>query len=99
MEEKAVKKAVKKEKPAKAEKPIGEVTHYYGKIGVAIVKFNKAVPVGTKLAYKGATTDFEDVVESIQYEHAAIQEAPKGKQVGIKVKDKVHEGDSVYPAK
>ena len=40
---KLVKKAVKK---VAKEKPIGKVTHYYGGIGVAIVKFNKAVKKG-----------------------------------------------------
>ena len=83
---------------AKEPKPIGEVTHFYGKIGVAIVKFNKAVPVGTKLAFKGANTDFEEVVKSMQYDHKDIVEAPKGKEVGIKVKEKVHEGVLIYPA-
>lgn len=85
-------------KAPKAPKPIGKVTHFYNKIGVAIVKFTKAVPVGTKLAFKGATTDFKEVVQSMQYEHESIESAPKGKQVGIKVKERVHEGDSVYAA-
>lgn len=85
------------EKSPKAPKPIGEVVHFYNKISVAIVKFNQTVPTGTKLAFKGATTDFEEVVDSMQYDHKPIDEAPKGKQVGIKVNEKVHEGDLVYP--
>ncbi len=80
----------------KAEKPIGVVTHFYGGLEVAIVKFGAAVPVGTKLHFKGATTDFEDTIRSMQYDHQAIQEAKKGQEVGIKVKDKVREGDEVY---
>ena len=85
------------EKTPKEAKPIGEVVHFYNKIGVAIVKFGKAVPVGTKVAFKGATTDFEETIDSMQYDHKPIEEAPKGKQVGIKVGEKVHEGDLVYP--
>ena len=88
----------KKTRAKKAPKPIGAVTHFYNKIGVAIVKFNKAVPAGTKLAFKGATTDFQEVVESMQYNHEPIAKAPKGKLVGIKVKKSVREGDAVYPA-
>jgi translation initiation factor IF-2 len=80
----------------KAEKPIGVVTHFYGGIEVAIVKFNIPVAVGTKLHFKGATTDFTDTARSIQYNHQAIEEAKKGQEVGIKVKDKVREGDEVY---
>jgi hypothetical protein len=94
-----VAKTPKAPKAKKAPKPIGAVTHFYGKIGVAIVKFNKAVPVGTELHYKGATTDFKEVAGSMQYDHKPIEEAPKGKEIGIKVKQHVREGDEVYEAK
>lgn len=90
----SAKKAVRKS--AKAPKPIGKVTHFYSEISVAIIKFNKKVPTGIALYFKGATTDFKDTAKSIQYDHKPIAAAPKGKQVGIKVKKRVREGDSVY---
>lgn len=96
-EKKGAKKTAGKAKAAKAEKPIGEVTHFYSKIGVAIVKFNAVVPVGTKVSFKGANTDFEETIDSMQYDHKPIDEAPKGKEIGIKVSEKVHEGVLVYP--
>lgn len=80
----------------KQEKPIGEVTHYYGGIGVAIVKFNKPVKAGTALRFEGHTTDFIQTVSSMQYDHKEIDPAPKSKEVGIKVNDKVREGDKVF---
>lgn len=83
-------------KPVPAGKPIGEVTHYFGNIDVAIVKFSKPVKVGTTVRFKGATTDFAQTIESMQYEHKEIGEAKKGQQVGIKVKEKAHEGNEVY---
>lgn len=89
----AAKKAAKK---AKAPKHAGVVTHFYGEIGVAIIKFNKKVPVGAMLAFKGATTDFEDVIKSMQFDHKPIAAAAKGKEVGIKVKKRVREGDKVH---
>lgn len=85
-------------RPMKAAKPIGRVTHFYNHIGVAIVKFSKPVSAGAKLHYKGATTDFIDTAKSLQYDHKEIARAPKGKQVGIKVKKRVREGDEVYRA-
>lgn len=85
-------------KTAKEPKPVGKVTHFYGGIGVAIVKFSKKIPAGTKLTFKGETTDFEQMADSMQYDHQPIMEAPKGKEVGIKVKEKVREGDQVYEA-
>ena len=85
-------------KAPKAPKPIGAVTHFYSHLKVAIVKFKKPVKVGVRLHFKGATTDFQDTVNSMQYDHKTIDMAPKGKEVGIKVKDKVREGDEVYAA-
>lgn len=83
---------------AKEPKPIGAVTHFYSNIGVAIVKFNKKVDVGTRVHFKGATTDFETAVDSMQYDHKPIEAAKKGQEVGIKVSEKVREGDEVYAA-
>jgi putative protease len=79
-------------------KPIGEVTHYYSNLEVAIVKFNKPVEVGAKVRFKGATTDFEETISSMQYDHKPIDKAKKGQEVGIKVREKVRQGDKVYPA-
>ncbi|MFA5084235.1 MAG: translation elongation factor-like protein [Candidatus Paceibacterota bacterium] len=84
-------------KPCCEEKPIGEVTHYFGGINVAILKFKKTVNVGEKIKIKGANTDFEQKIESMQYEHKDIESAKKNQEVGIKVSEKVREGDMVYP--
>lgn len=79
----------------KGPKVIGAVTHYYSNIGVAIVKFSKAVKVGEEVHFKGATTDFVENIGSMQYDHKDVPSAKKGQEVGIKVKDKVREGDEV----
>lgn len=78
------------------EKPIGEVTHYYGNLGVAIIKFTKAVKTGESVHLKGTTTDFTQKIDSMQFDHKDIGEAEKGQEVGIKVDDKVREGDQVF---
>lgn len=91
-----VKTKVKKEKK---EKPIGIVTHYYDGIEVAIVKFKKAVKVGTEVRLCGSTTDFSQKIKSMQYEHKDIASAKKGQEVGIKVDEKVREGDEIYEVK
>lgn len=86
--------------PKKAvEKPIGVVTHFYGGIGVAIIKFNKAVKRGVQVRFHGATTDFSQALDSMQYEHKDIDSAPKGKEVGVKVGDRVREGDEIFEVK
>lgn len=85
-------------KKASEPKPVGRVTHFYGHIGVAIVKFKEAIAVGDQVRFKGVTTDFEEPIASMQYDHKPIEKAKKGQEVGIKVTQKVREGDEVYPA-
>ena len=75
---------------------IGKITHYYGHLGVAIAKFKKAVKKGERVHFKGAHTDFEQDINSIQYDHKDIESAKKGQEVGIKTNEKVREGDEIY---
>jgi len=81
---------------AKEIKPIGEVTHFYGGLSVAIIKFAQPVKAGTTVRFEGHTTNFTQALNSMQYDHKEIDTAPKGKEVGIKVNDKVREGDKVF---
>ncbi len=80
----------------KKEKLIGRVTHYYSKIGVAIVELLGSVSTGGALHFKGATTDFEEQISSMQVDHKDVSSAKKGDEVGVKVSEKVREGDEVY---
>lgn len=77
-------------------KLIGKVTHYYDKAGVAIVKLSSPVAVGDEVHFCGSKTDFEQAIDSMQVEHEDIKKAKKGDEVGVKVNDKVREGDEVY---
>ncbi len=79
------------------EKKIGEVTHYFGHIGVAIVKIDKeGLKVGDTIHIKGATSDFQQKVESIQIEHKTVTEAKPRDMVGLKVKEHAREKDEVF---
>jgi putative protease len=77
------------------EKSIGMVTHYYGKLGVAIVKFSGDLKLGEKIRFLGKTTDFSEDNASMQLDHKAVKSAGKGEEVGIKVDQEVREGDEV----
>ena len=79
-----------------AEKKVGEVTHYWGKIGVAGIKLTAGLSQGDTIRIKGATTDFEQDVGSMQIEHQDIETAKRGQEIGLKVKEKVRRGDTVY---
>ena len=78
------------------ETPVGKVEKFFGKIGVAAIRMTGEMKVGDTIRVKGHTTDFEQVVESMQVEHATVEKASAGDEVGIKVKEKVHEHDMVY---
>jgi translation elongation factor EF-1alpha len=79
------------------EEKIGFVSNYFSKISVAAIEITDGiVSVGDRLHFLGHTTDFESTVHSMQIEHNSITAAKKGDSVGIKVPEKVREGDKVY---
>ncbi len=76
---------------------VGRVTHYYDKIGVAVVELLADLSVGDKIKFsRGGEDLFEQVVESIQVEHNKIQSAKKGDIVGLKVNQPVKEGAEIF---
>jgi len=75
---------------------VGRVTHFFSKIGVAVVELIAPLAVGDRLVFKGPNTDFEQVVESMQIEHVNVQRAEAGQSIGLKVLQHVRETDSVY---
>ena len=77
-------------------KKVGTVTHYYGKIGVAILQLEAPLAVGDTLKFQGHGADFEQSVASLQVDHAEVPKAAKGSQVGLKVDQPVKEGTEVF---
>jgi putative protease len=75
---------------------VGKVTHYFTRIGVAVVELKAPLAVGDRILIKGATTNLEQVVESMQIEHKDVQCAEAGQSIGLKVRDRVREKDVVY---
>ena len=79
------------------EEKIGIVSNYFSKISVAAVEItNRTVSIGDRLHFLGHTTEFETTVHSMQIEHKSVTEVKKGDSVGIKVPERVREGDKVY---
>jgi len=75
---------------------IGAISHYFGQIGVAAIDLSGSLKVGDKIKIKGATTDIEQEVNSMQIDKEPVNEAGKGQSIGIKVGEKVRIGDKVY---
>ncbi len=78
------------------ENPVGRVTHYFDKIGVAVLDLSDAIRVGETLHFLGHSTDFKQTVDSMQIEHKNVPEAKPGQEVALRVAQKVHEHVQVF---
>ncbi len=80
-----------------AGKKIGKVTHYYDKIGVAIVELASDLKLGDSITFKKGDEDvLAQTVESMQIERAGVEKAGKGDIIGLKVGQPIKEGTEVY---
>ena len=97
---KAAKPQVKKEigevQEESPRKEIGEVTDYFTHVEAAAIKLTSSLNKGDKIRIKGHTTDFEQKVDSMQIHNKESEEAKKGDEIGLKVKDRVRPHDMVY---
>lgn len=75
---------------------IGRVTHFFTDINVAVIELDAPLAIGDHILIKGATTDFEQVVKSMEIEHEKIEKAEAGQSIGLKVEQRVRENDIVY---
>ena len=79
------------------EEKVGKVQKFFATPSVAAIEVIAGVlKIGDKLHFKGHTTDFEDTITSMQVDKDPIEEAKPGDLIGIKVKEKVREHDTVY---
>ena len=78
------------------DKYIGQVTHYYSRIGVAVLELEDGLTVGDMVHLSGHTTDFIQQVKSLEVEHRKLQAVGAGADVALKVEERVRKGDKVY---
>lgn len=75
---------------------IGEVTHFFGKISVAVLNLSKDLKVGENVHFLGRNTDFQQEILSMQVDHVEVTEVSAGDDVAVKVTQRVRKGDSVF---
>src|SRR3990167_8624237 len=97
---KKVKKGYGAKKKSSAQKLIkkrliGIVTHYFPHVQAAVVKLKKPITVNDSITIQGHTTNLTQQVESIQIDRTPIQTAKVGDEIGLKVIERVREGDLV----
>ena len=78
------------------EEVVGKVVGYFAKIEVAAIEMEGELKIGDTVHFKGHTSDFTQIVESMQIDNAVVEEAKPGDSVGMKVKDRVRNHDVVY---
>jgi U32 family peptidase len=75
---------------------IGRVSHYYGKIGVAVVDLTGELKIGDEILIEGKDSKIKQKVTSMQIEHENVEKAVAGQSIGLKVDGKVKDGYKVY---
>lgn len=75
---------------------IGEITHFFANINVAVIELSGTIKIGDEIVVRGATSDFSQVIESMQIEHEQVNEAHSGDAIGLKVKERVRRGDEIF---
>lgn len=76
---------------------IGKITHFYDKIGVAVVEVGKQpLKIGDRVKISGHDKEFTQEVDSLQVEHKKVEKVGKGETCGMKVAQPVRAGDVLY---
>jgi len=76
---------------------IGKITHYYDKIGVAVVEVtHQALTVGSVVKISGHDKEFTQTIGSLQMEHKQVDRVEPGQTAGLKVDQAVKPGDVMF---
>jgi len=75
---------------------VGLVVGYFAHPEAAALELEESLKVGDTIRIKGHTTDLEQVLESLQVDNKAVEEAHPGDSIGIKVNERVRRNDVVY---
>ena len=75
---------------------IGRVTHFYNRIGVAVLSLTDILKIGDQVLIQGRSTDFFQEVTSMEIEHQKVTSAGPGDEVALKVDEHVRQGDLIY---
>ena len=75
---------------------VGVVTHYFNRIGVAVIQLAEALEVGDWILIEGPITQLEQRVHSMQIDYEALDIANPGEEIALKVEDRVRINDEVF---
>ena len=76
---------------------VGEVTHYYQSVGIAMIHLASDLGMGDKIKFvSGSDVLFTQTIELLQIGYKKITMARKGELVGLKTLKEVKNGTEVY---
>jgi putative protease len=76
---------------------VGKVTIFFAKPSVVAIDIaSGSLSVGDTIRVKGATTNFEQKIESMEIDRKPVPSASAGQSVGIKVKERARPHDKVF---
>ena len=78
------------------ETKIGQITHFYDRISVAVLRLTDRLQIGDRVRIRGHTTDFVQDVASIEIEHQKQDSVGPQDEAALKVIESVRKGDSLY---
>jgi peptide subunit release factor RF-3 len=74
---------------------IGKVTHYYDKVGVAVVELSAPLTSGETITLTRGDTHFSQQASSMQIDHENVEQAKAGTVIGLKSEQRVRPGTVV----
>jgi len=75
---------------------IGDITHYYSHLSVAVVNLSDGLKVGDTIHILGHMTDFVQKVTSMEVDHHRVVWVKPGSDVALKVIEPVRVHDLIY---
>jgi len=74
---------------------IGKVTHWYDKLGVAVIKLEAPLKVGDNIKVSRGDVEFEETVSSMQIDHKEVDGGKKGDEIAMKLSQKAKVGSTI----
>jgi len=74
----------------------GVITHYFNRIGVAVIRLDEELFLDDWILIEGPYTQFEQQVGSMQIEHQPIEKGLPGEEIALKMLEPVRGGDEIF---
>lgn len=79
------------------EQLIGEIVHYFDKLGVAVIKIKAGdLAVGDTVKFKRGKKEFQQLIGSLEIDRQPVGKIKTGEEAGLKTNEPVKEGWQVY---